>query len=356
MADIDQHKFTPPANWPRFTTIDAHTAGEPLRVIISGWPEIPGDTILAKRRYAREHHDHFRKALMLEPRGHADMYGCLLTEPVTPDGDVGVLFMHNEGYSTMCGHGIIGLVKVGIEVGLLPHHGPENPIVKIDTPAGRVTATAHFNEDGGVSNVSFLNVASFLLERDLIVQVEGLGEVTCDIGYGGAFYAYLWADQIGVQVVPEQHGVLIDIAMRIKRAVMEQYEIVHPGDGAGAGAGANDDLNYLYGTIICEPAASPLHSRNICVFANGEVDRSPTGTGVSGRVAIHHARCELEIGASITIASLIGTTFDVRIVGETTLGVVPAVIPEVTGRAHITGHHEFFIDPDDPLCEGVLLR
>jgi proline racemase len=166
-------KWQPPQDWLRVTTIDAHTAGEPLRIITGGLPPLPGDTILAKRRYAREHLDYVRKALMWEPRGHADMYGCILTEPVTPDGTLGVLFLHNEGFSTMCGHGIIGLVQVGIETGLIE---PASEI-RLDTPAGRVTAFPHF-DDGRVTQVSFHNVPSFVYAADQSIEVAGLGRLT----------------------------------------------------------------------------------------------------------------------------------------------------------------------------------
>jgi len=333
--------------WSRIRTIDAHTAGEPLRVIVDGFPEPRGATVLEKRRFARKHHDRLRRALMWEPRGHADMYGCLLTGPVTDDGDVGVLFMHNEGFSTMCGHGIIGLVKVGLDCGLLSSDD-EKPVVRIDTPAGRVTATARRNADGSIDTVSFLNVPSFLLERDLRVSVDGIGTVTCDIAYGGAFYAYVDAGSLDLPLDPSAHSRIIDVGMRIKRAVMDQYEIVHPDGG--------DDLNFLYGTIFVQPLAGAVQSRNVCVFAEGEVDRSPTGTGVSGRAAIHHARGELSIGETMTIESILGTSFSVRVHEETRVGDVPAIVPQVTGRAHVTGRHEFLIDPDDELRDGFILR
>ena len=338
--------FEPPVDWQRITTIDAHTAGEPLRVITGGYPDLPGETILKKRRHALDHHDALRRALMFEPRGHADMYGCVLTPPVTSDGDVGVVFMHNEGYSTMCGHGIIGLVKVGVDCGLLRIEGP-TPIVRIDTPAGRVTATAYLRE-GRVERVAFRNVPSFVLERDLEIEVPGIGRVQCDIAYGGAFYAYLDASEVGVEIDSVNYRRLIDLGMRVKRAVTDSYEIVHP-DG-------DPDLNYLYGTILVQPAGAPVHSRNVCIFAEGEVDRSPTGTGVSGRAAIHHARGDLAVGETMTIESLIGTRFDVGVVETATVGDKPAIVPEVGGSAYITGRHEFLIDPADPLREGVFLR
>ena len=335
-----------PSDWRRLTVIDAHTAGEPLRVVTGGYPELSGDTMLEKRRAAREQHDDLRRVLMLEPRGHADMYGCVLTPPVTEDGDVGALFLHNEGYSTMCGHGIIGLVKVGLDCGLLEARG-EAPVVRIDTPAGRVTATARLR-DGRVHEVSFLNVPSFLLERDLVVEVDGLGPVTCDIAFGGAFYAYVDAGALGLVVDPARHAQLIDVGMRIKRAVMERYEIVHPS--------GDPDLNFLYGTILSQPGSGGARSRNVCVFAEGEVDRSPTGTGVSGRAALLHARGQLALGERIGIESLIGTRFDVCAVHETRVGPLAAVVPEVTGAAYVTGRAEFVIDPSDPLTGGVLLR
>jgi trans-L-3-hydroxyproline dehydratase len=338
--------FEPPADWKRVTTIDAHAAGEPLRVITGGWPEIPGETILKRRQHAMQHHDGLRRALMLEPRGHADMYGCILTPPATPDGDIGVLFMHNEGFSTMCGHGIIGLVTVGIECGLIETPGGD-PVIKIDTPAGRVTALTH-RKGERVERVSFRNVPSFLLEKDLRIDVPGLGRVRCDIAFGGAFYAYVDAADVGIELTPENMRRIIEAAMDIKRAVAASYRIVHPDGDA--------DLNFLYGTILVQALGGRIHSRNVCVFAEGEVDRSPTGTGVSGRAALHHARGELGMDETITIESLIGTTFDTRVVETTTVGALPAVITEVTGSAYITGRHEFFVQPSDPLRNGILLR
>ena len=327
----------------RITTIDAHAAGEPLRVITGGIPPIPGNTILEKRRYAREHLDHIRRSLMFEPRGHADMYGAIPTDPVTEDGDLGVLFMHNEGYSTMCGHGVIALVTVLLEIGMLSHR----EVVRLDTPAGRVTAKANF--DGKrVRSVAFENVPSFAYKLDQSIDVPGIGSVRYDVGYGGAFYAYCKAKQLGVRIIPEEFRKLIDAGMAVKRAVMSSLPIKHPFE---------EDLGFLYGTIIdSEPLGEGAHSRNVCVFADGEVDRSPTGTGVSGRVALEHAKGGLGIGEPFVIESLIGTRFSGRAVREATFANYAAVIPEVEGSAWITGRHEFLIDPNDPLREGFILR
>jgi trans-L-3-hydroxyproline dehydratase len=183
--------WNPPSHWLRITTIDAHTEGEPFRVITGGFPELPGETVLARRRYAKQHFDHLRTALMWEPRGHADMYGCLVTPPVSPEADVGVLFIHNEGFSTMCGHGIIGFTTVALETGMFPMNEPETTL-KIDTPAGLVTAHARVKH-GRVASVYFHNVPSFVLELDAAVDVPGLGRVRYDLAFGGAFYAYVKA-------------------------------------------------------------------------------------------------------------------------------------------------------------------
>lgn len=375
--------WEPPADWLKITTIDAHTAGEPFRVITGGFPDLPGETILARRRYAKENLDHLRTALMWEPRGHADMYGCIVTPPVSPEADIGILFMHNEGYSTMCGHGIIGIVKVAIETGLLPMTAPETT-VKIDAPAGLITAYARVVE-GRVGSVYFHNVPSFVLALDETVNVPGLGKVRYDVAFGGAFYAYVQAKDVGLTCTPEDFRSLIEKGMAIKRAIMGSRPIPHPFE---------EDLSFLYGTIFISPPldqenlaslAAPVsgalrgdsaepsprgrgseridfpilqetHSRNVCIFAEGEVDRCPTGTGVGGRLSIHHARGEVDLDQTIVIESIIGTRFAGRIVETTTFGPYPAIIPEVEGTAHITGRHEFLIDPTDPLRDGFILR
>jgi len=338
--------WRPPNNWLKITTIDAHTEGEPFRVITSGFPELPGENILARRRFAMKNLDHLRTALMWEPRGHADMYGCIVTPPVTPEANIGVLFMHNEGYSTMCGHGIIGITTVALETGMLPMSSPETT-VKIDTPAGLVTAHARIGE-GRVQSVYFHNVPSFVLDLGEEVDVPGLGKVRYDIAFGGAFYAFLQAEEVGVTCSPEDFRTLIEKGMAIKRSIMDSRSILHPFE---------EDLSFLYGTIfIGPPLTEGAHSRNVCIFAEGEVDRCPTGTGVSARLAIHYARGEIDLNEPIIIESIIGSNFTGRVVQTTTFGPHPAIIPEVEGTAHITGRHEFLIDPTDPLQEGFVLR
>ena len=337
--------WNPPSEWRCVRTIDAHTAGEPLRVLVDG-PVIPGETIAEKRRFAQENHDALRTALMWEPRGHADMYGCIVTEPVIGDSHFGVLFLHNAGWSTMCGHGIIAVTKVALETGLLPTNAPET-VVRIDTPAGLVTATARI-ADGRVSSVRFANVPSYVVSLDRTVEVRGVGPVRYDLAFGGAYYAYVAAGDFGFRCVPSEVDRLIDVGMRVKRAVAEATEIVHPTDAS---------LGFLYGTIFVGPALSDTaDSRNVCVFAEGEVDRSPTGTGVSGRLALQYARSEIGLRETHTIESIIGTRFAGQVLEETTFDGRDAIVPEVEGTAHVTGSHTFWIDPADPLSEGFLVR
>ena len=338
--------WNPPDGWLRINTIDTHSAGEPLRVITGGFPSIPGDTILEKRRYARQHLDHLRTGLMWEPRGHADMYGCIVTEPVTEDGTLGVLFMHNEGYSTMCGHGIIGLTKVVLDTGMLEIAGNQ-PVIKMDTPAGRVTAIAQ-RVNGIVTEVSFLNVPSFVYAFNQTVDVPGLGYVRFDLAFGGAYYAFVQAEEVGVGLTANDFRKLIDYGIRIKQAVMKDRTIDHPYE---------PDLSYLYGTIFVGDAHDPgHHSRNVCVFADGEVDRCPTGTGVSARAAVHFARGDLGLKEPFIVESILGTCFTGEVIETTRFGPHQAVIPKITGTAYICGRNELLIDPQDPLREGFILR
>jgi trans-L-3-hydroxyproline dehydratase len=340
-----------PDHWRRITTLDLHTGGEPFRVITGGWPELSGGTILARRQEMKGRWDDLRTALMWEPRGHADMYGCIVTPPVSADADFGVLFLHNEGYSSMCGHGIIAITTAALETGLIPCRERETT-VRIDAPAGLITAHARI-EEGRVAGVRFENVPSFVVELDAEATVPGYGTITYDLAYGGAFYAYVDVTALGLTTTPADVDALIAAGRAIKKAVTAAREIPHPFEA---------DLSFLYGAIFVGPphetqaGAAPAHSANVCIFAEGEVDRSPTGTGVSGRLAIHHARGELGLDQPIIVESILGTRFTGRILEATTFGPHPAIIPEVSGRAFITGRHEFLIDPEDPLKKGFIFR
>ena len=344
---LDNNNFAARPGWTTIRTIDLHTCGEPLRVILDGYPTLQGEHVLDYRNDARKNHDHLRQALMFEPRGHADMYGCVLTPPNDDEGDFGILFLHNEGYSTMCGHAIIGITTLALEMAWVEPEEPET-VLKIDAPCGRITAFARM-EEGRVAGVSFHCVPSFVVDLDAEVEVPGLGRLRYDLAYGGAFYAYVDADQLNLELTPDNYHAIIEAGKGIKQAVMKNNDrIVHPFE---------KDLSFLYGTIFIGGPVSPgIDSRNVCVFAEGEVDRCPTGSGVSGRMPIHFRRGEIGLGQTMKIESIIGSVFTGSVVEEVDYGPFKAVIPRVEGTAHITGKHEFIIDPADKLKHGFLLR
>jgi trans-L-3-hydroxyproline dehydratase len=274
------------------------------------------------------------------------MYGAILVEPDTKGADFGVIFIHNEGYSTGCGHGVIALTKVFVETGLIEKKEPITE-VKMDVPSGFIHAYAEV-ENGKINCVRFENVPSFVQILDEELHVPGLGTIRYDLAFGGAFYAFVNAAQVGLDCSPEFYSQLTAAGMKIKKAIMAAVEMKHP---------TEPDMNFLYGTIFTGPAREKgNHSRNVCIFADGQVDRCPTGTGVSARVAIHHARGEIKVGESITIESIIGSTFAVQVTAATKFGPYDAVIPQVSGNAFITGRNQFWINPDDPLKDGFFLR
>lgn len=346
---IQKRDFTPRKDWLQIKTIDMHTGGEPLRVIVSGFPELVGNSVLEYRRYCKENFDHLRTALMFEPRGHADMYGCILLPPNDENADFGILFLHNEGYSTMCGHAIIAITTLAVEMHWIHVKEGEN-VLKIDAPCGRITAFAIVRNQQ-VTSVYFHCVPSFVAGLDRSVSVEGLGIVTYDLAYGGAFYAYvdMNKNQFDFALNKQSYHQLITKGMAIKHAVIQQdKKISHPFE---------DDLSQLYGTIFIGDSDIPeIDSKNVCIFAEGEVDRCPTGSGVSGRMAIHRERNEIELGQTMNIESITGSVFKGSVISEQNYGPYTAVIPQVEGTAHITGMHTFCIDPDDPMKKGFILR
>jgi proline racemase/trans-L-3-hydroxyproline dehydratase len=310
------------------TTVDYHTGGEPFRIVTGGAPPLEGRTILDKRRHALEHLDHIRRLLVFEPRGHADMYGCFVTEPEDDGADLGVVFFHNAGYSTACGHGTIALVTWAIETGRVP--GPE---VVVDVPSGRLPTVARI-EDGRVVSVRFRNVPAF-------VHARGLAAAGCevDVAFGGAFYA-----SVEETVEPAELPRLIELGRAIKADLEASHPVVHP---------AEPELRDIYGVIFWqEEGDAPLMQRNVTVFADGEVDRSPCGSGTSARLALLHDEGRLAAGEPLRHLSIVGSEFTGRVVEETPDGVVT----EVEGSAYLTGRHEFVLDQADDLGEGFLLR
>jgi proline racemase len=329
------------------TTTDYHTAGEPFRIVTSGVAPIPGGTILDKRRYAAQHLDRVRQLLVFEPRGHADMYGCFVTDAEDAGADLGVVFFHNAGYSTACGHGTIALVTWAIESGRVPRREGENRVV-VDAPSGRVETVAMVEEDR-VSGVRFRNVPAYVHTADLSVELSG-ERLRCDIAFGGAFYASVRASDVGCEVTIRDLPKLIELGRSIKTRIEATTEVIHP---------VVPELRDMYGVIFYEELGTKegqLHQRNVTIFADGEVDRSPCGSGTSARLAILGANGQLPTGSLLVHDSIIGTTFVGRVVGNTSVDGRPAVVTEVEGSAHITGHHQFVLDPDDALGTGFLIR
>jgi proline racemase len=331
-------------------TIYAHTAGEPLRLVVDGLPAPEGATMLAKRQWAMKHLDHLRRGLMLEPRGHADMYGALLTEPVTAGAHAGVLFMHNEGWSTMCGHGVIAVSTIAVERGLMwdAASGPDPGDVEIvlDAPAGPVRAVARQSTNEGrnhVPQVTFRNVPSFVLAPGVPVQMAGR-TFTADVSFGGAFYAIVDAEAAGLSVDAAKLGELKRVGMAIAREIERLVKVVHP---------AEPGLSGIYGTIFTSPPrADGAHLRNVTVFADAEVDRSPCGTGTAAVMAVLDEMGVISGDAPFVHESIIGTCFTGRVAARTRVGDHAAIVPEITGSAWITGEHTFLIDGDDPLRAG----
>jgi len=330
-------------------TVDMHTGGEPVRIVTAGYPPIPGATILEKRRYARENLDHLRRMLMFEPRGHYDMYGVLPVEPDLPDADLAVLFVHNEGYSTMCGHATIALGRYAVDTGIVAPKVPETR-VGLQCPCGLVTVKVAVEETPtgfATGAVSFESVPSFAFALDLLAEVPGVGRVPYDIGYGGAFYALVDAGAISMDLATTPLDALVDAADRITKHVAATVPLEHPDDA---------DLAFLYGTILTDGGdGAHRPSRNVCVFAEREVDRSPTGSGVSARVAVQCAR-GLEIGTPRRFESLTGAGFTATPTRRDKVGRFDAVRVEVGGRAYYSGRSSFSIEAGDPLGGGFLLR
>ena len=326
-------------------TVEMHTGGEPTRIIVSGWPQFESRTLLGKRREASERHDHLRRALMHEPRGHAEMYGALLVAPDHPDADLAVLFLHGEGYSTMCGHATIALARWAVDSGRVPLRKPATT-VRLQCPCGLVVAKVDTSR-GQAGRVSFESVPAFAYRLDAIVPTRDWGPLTLDIGYGGAFYAILPADSIGLDVRTSPLAPIIDAGEAIARATQQAIRIEHPSE---------PDLAFIYGAILTDGGdgrAGP--SRNICVFAGRQVDRSPTGSGVTARLALAAARHAASPGETMLFESVTGAHFSGRILRTDRAGSHKAVIVEVGGAAHYTGDAVFRFEAEDPLRWGFSL-
>ena len=331
------------------TTSDYHTGGEPFRIVTGGVPALEGRSVPERRRWAAENVDHVRQLLVNEPRGHADMYGGFVTPPDDGDGDVGVVFFHNEGYSTACGHGTIALVTWAIESGrvVAPPGAREVPVV-VDVPSGRLGCTAQMDGRGRVEAVAFRNVPSFVLASDVRVET-GRGTLSLDVAFGGAFYGSLDVREVGLRVEPQALPELIALQRELRPALERALGVEHP---------ERPDLAGIYGIIFWESVEDTMPSqRNVTVFADGEVDRSPCGSGTSARLAILHERGDLGAGAILRHRSIVDSVFEGRVVGPgPAIGGFPTVFTEIEGAAFRTGQHTFTLDSRDPLGTGFLLR
>jgi proline racemase len=321
-------------------TTDFHTAGEPFRIVTSGTPAIHGATVRDRREHAAasEAVDAVRRLLCHEPRGHADMYGCFLVEPDDADAELGVLFWHKDGYSTACGHGTIALGAWAVDAGRVDAPLDGEVDVTIDVPSGRVVACVRMR-GGVVEGVAFRNVPSFVIARD----VEAAG-VAVDVAYGGAIYASVPASRFGLTVTPEHLPELIRAGRAVKAALAPTDAARHPAD---------DRLSGIYGTILWEELG-PRHQRNVTIFADGEVDRSPCGSGTSARCALLAADGVLGPGDVLRHEGIVGTTFTARVLGDAPDG--SGILTEVEGMAYKTGEHRFVLDPRDPVGTGFVLR
>jgi len=330
----------------RFTrfisTIDTHTGGEPTRTIIGGLPWVPGKTMNAKMAYLEKNMDWIRTALMLEPRGHSGMAGALLTEPTHPEADIGVIFLETYGYAPMCGHGTIGVSTALVETGMV---GVQEPVthLALDTPAGLIRVRVDV-EKGAARSVTFRNIPSFVFAQDVACAIPKFGKISMDVAFGGSVFAILAANSVGITICPENAGEIIEKGKMVRDAVNEQIAVQHP------------EIEYMdactHVEFYGEPADPAAHLKNAVFFADRWIDRSPCGTGTSAKMAALHAKGELKPNEEFVHESIIGSIFKARVVAETTVGPYAAIIPEVTGSAHITGINQSLIDPDDPHKHG----
>ncbi|MGL5054701.1 MAG: proline racemase [Fusobacteriaceae bacterium] len=327
--------------------VDSHTMGEPTRIIISGVPSIPGDTMPEKKAYLEEHLDHLRTAVMLEPRGHNDMFGSIITAPTNKEADLGIIFMDGGGYLNMCGHGTIGAMTAAVELGMVEVTEPITEIV-MEAPAGLVRGRVQV-EDGRAKEVSFTNVPAFLYKRDIKVNVPELNkEITMDISFGGSFFAILHKDEIGMEICPKNTNDLNKIGVAILKAVNEQVKVEHP------------ELKHINTVDLVEiygPAKSADATyQNVVIFGDGQVDRSPCGTGTSAKMATLFAKGHLKKGELFVYESIIETKFKGKVLDSYEKDGLIYVIPEITASAYITGMNHLLIDPQDPLKYGFSLK
>lgn len=336
------------ANWNRpchrFTTIDSHTEGEPTRIVLDGFPRLEGKTMMERKQFLERYYDHFRTALMLEPRGHRDMFGALITDPVHTEADLGVIFMDSGGYLNMCGHGSIGTATVAVELGLVKVTEPYTEVV-LDAPAGLIRTRVKI-EHGKAAEVSILNVPSFVYKENIPVEAEGFGTVPVDISFGGSFFALVDTSKIGLTVSNENLGKLRKLGMQLLKEINDKVEVSHPYLDIHT-----VDLVEFFG-LADEKEAS---LKNVVIFGDAQVDRSPCGTGTSAKLAYLYSKGQISKGEEFVYESITGSLFRGTVVEETTAGDYRAIIPRITGKAYVTGINQWVLDEADPLKYGFLM-
>jgi len=326
--------------------VDSHTMGEPTRVVVGGLPRIPGNSMAEKKAYLEKNQDHLRKALMHEPRGHNDMFGSILTDTTHPEADLGIIFMDGGGYLNMCGHGTIGAVTVAIETGIVKAVEPETRVV-LETPAGLVKARAQV-KDNVVKQVSFENVPAFLFESEVEFDLPGVGALKADIAFGGSFFAIVSARDLGIEVVPKNASQLVQLGLKIREILNKKVKVQHP---------EKQHINRIdLVEIYDRPSHPEADLKNVVIFGNGQVDRSPCGTGTCAKMATLFSKGELQLNETFIYESILGTLFEGKLLRETKVGGFDAVVPEITGNAFITGFNQLVIDPEDPLKHGFVLK
>ena len=327
-------------------TIDSHTAGESTRVVVGGIPKIAGKSMPEKKEWLEEHMDYLRTALMLEPRGHNDMFGAILTEPTLEDADYGIIFMDGGGYLNMCGHGTIGAMTVAVETGIVEVTEPITKVVQ-EAPAGIIRGEV-LVENSKAKTVSFQNVPSFLYKRDQELELPGYGKIKFEISFGGSFFAIVKAEQVGLSIIPENAEKLKELGIILRELINKEIPVQHP------------SLPHIHTVDLVEwwseTETKGATLRNCVVFGQGQVDRSPCGTGTSAKMATLFAKGELKIGEEFYYESILGTIFKGEILGTTKVGEYEAVIPRISGSAYITAFNHFVIEEEDPVKYGFVLK
>ncbi len=326
-----------------FQTIESHTMGEPTRIILRGFPQLKGNSMMKKKKYLEEHYDHYRKALMLEPRGHRDMFGALITEPVHEEADIGVIFMDSGGYLNMCGHGSIGTATAAVEAGLIKVTEPYTEVV-LDAPSGIIRTKVKV-EKGKAVEVSFLNVPSFLYRQNLQTAIPGYGRITYDIAFGGSFFVLADAERLQMKLDMDSIEELTALGMALIKKVNEEVFIKHPYLDIHT-----VDLCEFYG----RSENSSAHKKNVVIFGGSQADRSPCGTGTSAKLAALYAKGEIGIREPFVYESITGSLFRGMVMEETEAGGQKAIIPQITGSAYVTGFNNWVLDENDPLVYGFM--